>query len=219
HLDELTAPLTGAGELRAAAPAATLAGMLERHHSQSLLRFAPPGWRNNPSVPQRTGLSCGDREVEVAYRLGRGRAEGLEVKVDGEPVEVVLRPIADPARVDLEVEGVRRRYSVAHDEDRWFVNSPRGQVELIELPRYPLQGTAAAEGALVAPMPGKVLSLAVSAGEQVDAGQVVAVLEAMKMEHELVASASGAIEAFEVEEGDQVEAGATIARIGDIDSA
>ena len=73
-----------------------------------------------------------------------------------------------------------------------------------------LAGGELAEGALVAPMPGKVIKLAVAAGAEVEAGALVAVLEAMKMEHELLAPAAGTVAELLVAEGDQVDAGAAL---------
>lgn len=55
-----------------------------------------------------------------------------------------------------------------------------------------------------APMPGTILSFAVSVGDSVLEGQVVAILEAMKMENELIAPASGKVKSILVEKGSSV---------------
>jgi propionyl-CoA carboxylase alpha chain len=60
-------------------------------------------------------------------------------------------------------------------------------------------------------MPGTVLRVEVSAGDAVEAGTVVAVLEAMKMEHAVVAGAAGRVAEVCVRPGQQVEAGAVVA--------
>ncbi len=99
---------------------------------------------------------------------------------------------------------------MVRDGDVLWVNGPLGQSALRELPRYPGAESAEAEGALVAPLPGKVIRLAVGEGDDVEAGQVVAVLEAMKMEHELTAPAAGALSELRVTEGDQVDSGAVL---------
>jgi propionyl-CoA carboxylase alpha chain len=62
-------------------------------------------------------------------------------------------------------------------------------------------------------MPGKVLKLAVAEGATVASGDVLVVLEAMKMEHELLAPATGTVAELHVAEGDQVDAGAPLAVI------
>ncbi len=60
-------------------------------------------------------------------------------------------------------------------------------------------------GTLAAPMPGKVLELLVSENDEVEAGQPVLILEAMKMENELKAPAAGIVEKILVSENDNVE--------------
>ena len=68
-------------------------------------------------------------------------------------------------------------------------------------------------GLLVAPMHGTVLKVLVSQGDTVEAGDPVAVFEAMKMETSLAAPRSGTVDAVHVKEGDIVEAGETVAEI------
>jgi acetyl-CoA/propionyl-CoA carboxylase biotin carboxyl carrier protein len=76
-------------------------------------------------------------------------------------------------------------------------------------------GTAGAgnldRGAVVAPMHGTILKVLVNAGDRVEAGQVVAVLEAMKMETALSATSAGTVSAVRVEAGGVVEAGTVVA--------
>ncbi|MFN8150514.1 MAG: acetyl-CoA carboxylase biotin carboxyl carrier protein subunit [Solirubrobacterales bacterium] len=60
-------------------------------------------------------------------------------------------------------------------------------------------------------MPGKVIKLAVAEGDAVEVGDVLVVLEAMKMEHELTAPSAGTVAELRVAEGDQVESGAPLA--------
>lgn len=64
-----------------------------------------------------------------------------------------------------------------------------------------------------APMPGKVLSIKASAGTAVKKGQVILVLEAMKMENEIVAPQDGTVASINVNEGATVEAGAVLATL------
>jgi biotin carboxyl carrier protein len=60
-------------------------------------------------------------------------------------------------------------------------------------------------------MPGSVTKVAVSPGEAVTAGQVVLVLEAMKMEHQILAPVSGVLAELRVRQGTQVSAGEVLA--------
>jgi 3-methylcrotonyl-CoA carboxylase alpha subunit len=62
-------------------------------------------------------------------------------------------------------------------------------------------------------MPGKVLSFAVKAGEVVRRGQILAVMEAMKMEHTIAAPADGTVQELLFAPGDQVTEGAELLRL------
>ena len=68
-------------------------------------------------------------------------------------------------------------------------------------------------GRLTAPMPGKVVSFAVKAGDAVKQGQVLAVMEAMKMEHTLVAPEDGTVDELLYAPGDQVAEGAALLKL------
>jgi acetyl/propionyl-CoA carboxylase alpha subunit len=69
------------------------------------------------------------------------------------------------------------------------------------------------DGRLIAPMPGIVLSLAVTTGQEVAEGELIAVLEAMKMEHRLEAPFAGTVAELGVEQGAFIDAGALIVAI------
>jgi 3-methylcrotonyl-CoA carboxylase alpha subunit len=70
---------------------------------------------------------------------------------------------------------------------------------------------SAADGAILAPMPGKVIAVDVGEGEAVEAGQRLLVLEAMKMEHALTAPFAGKVRELSVSEGSQVQVEAVLA--------
>ena len=67
---------------------------------------------------------------------------------------------------------------------------------------------------VIAPMPGTILSVNVSEGQQVDSGEVLMILEAMKMENEIVAPCAGTIRKILVGKGSTVDTGAALAVIG-----
>jgi 3-methylcrotonyl-CoA carboxylase alpha subunit len=113
----------------------------------------------------------------------------------------------------LDVGGRRRRALVARRGERLVV-ALDGEERVYELA---LADAAAARGehatpsgAVAAPMPGKVVSVAVAVGDEVEAGQVVVVLEAMKMETGVTSPGAGTVTAVHVAAGDTVDAGAVL---------
>jgi 3-methylcrotonyl-CoA carboxylase alpha subunit len=74
-------------------------------------------------------------------------------------------------------------------------------------------GPSAADGAILAPMPGKVIAVDVAEGQAVEAGQRLMVLEAMKMEHALTAPFAGTVAELPAHEGQQVQVEALLARV------
>ena len=77
----------------------------------------------------------------------------------------------------------------------------------------PVPAGAAGSVAVTAPMPGKILGVKASAGQAVKKGQVIVILEAMKMENEIVAPQDGTVATINVAVGDSVEPGATLATL------
>ncbi|MBQ7576890.1 MAG: biotin/lipoyl-binding protein [Synergistaceae bacterium] len=76
-------------------------------------------------------------------------------------------------------------------------------------PEAPAAPAPVAEGAMTvtAPMPGKILNVKVNVGDSVNSGDLVLLLEAMKMENEVFATASGKITEIRVKSGDSVNTG------------
>ena len=111
-------------------------------------------------------------------------------------------------RIDVEWNGVRTGYRVTRSGDDLYLTAARGTVTAGVVPRFEPPGRAsAADGGLAAPMPGKVLEVSVEPGQRVEAGRVLMVLEAMKMEHRVTAPADGTVTAVLVAAGDQVATG------------
>ena len=211
---ELAIPLAGAADERLAAAAAALADQARRRAEATVLGSLPSGWRNNPSEPQTTVFAGHhDAELRVDYRFGRdGRLD--ELAVDGSPLESVRLHSCTPGCVDLEVDGLRRRYRVADG----VVSTAEWQCDLREQERFAEEAGAAAEGSLAAPMPATVIRVLAPAGAAVASGQPLLVLEAMKMEHEVVAPSEGKLD-LRVGEGDQVDAAAILAVIKPLEPA
>lgn len=72
----------------------------------------------------------------------------------------------------------------------------------------------AAGNKVIAPMPGTILSVSVTVGQAVKAGDVILILEAMKMENEIVAPCAGTVNQLLVQKGSTVDTNAVLAVIG-----
>ncbi|MEA2304782.1 MAG: acetyl-CoA/propionyl-CoA carboxylase, biotin carboxylase, biotin carboxyl carrier protein [Solirubrobacteraceae bacterium] len=140
----------------------------------------------------------------------RRRLEGHgEVRVTASEVHVgerrwswAARP-ADGGALRITLDGVSRRYAVAHDGQAVWVG--RDGHQLAARPERRERGRAAAPaGSLEAPMPGTVLLVHVANGDEVAEGDVLLVLESMKMELAITAPAAGTVTGLEVRPGDRV---------------
>ena len=172
-----------------------------------MLATIPGGFRNSVMPPERVTYCFGDQKLEVSYRLNRDGS--FAVQVNETAYRVVERGVSDH-RIDVEIDGRRCALAVAAVAARRYVHGPAGDIDLVELPRFPAADRAESRGGLVAPMPGKVLTVMVAQGEVVERGQLLLVLEAMKMEHRIDAPWAGTIKTLNVAEGDQVANGAML---------
>ncbi len=111
------------------------------------------------------------------------------------------------------------RYEVHRVGSIHYVDGPLGASELREVERFPVGEAEAEAGSLKAPMPGMVRVVRVREGDRVQAGDVLLVLEAMKMEHEVVAGSPGRVVQLAAREGEQVEAGQVLAVLEDDEAA
>lgn len=80
-------------------------------------------------------------------------------------------------------------------------------------PKAAAPAGAAGSVVVTAPMPGKILAVKASAGQAIKKGEVIMVLEAMKMENEIVAPQDGTVASVNAAVGDSVESGATLATL------
>jgi biotin carboxyl carrier protein len=163
------------------------------------------------NAPQQVTYLAGERELAVAYRVIAGFTRSrAEVSVNGGPALPVLLHACTPDLVDFELDGVRRTVRVDRAGDARYADSALGASVLAEQPRFPLHEAHVAPGSLVAPMPGTVVRVEAAAGGAVSAGQVLVVLEAMKMEHSVRAPHDGTVAEILVSAGQAVDQGAVL---------
>jgi 3-methylcrotonyl-CoA carboxylase alpha subunit len=93
-----------------------------------------------------------------------------------------------------------------------FTQAGATRIRVIQ-PLAHAEGAQDEKGGLAAPMPGKVVSFAVKVGDKVKAGQTLAVMEAMKMEHTIAAPKEGEVTELLYAPGDQIAEGAELLKL------
>ena len=191
-------------ELVEAAIAVAMESQAQRRANSRVLRSLPSGWRNSTMPMEAISFHCGDEVIDVAYRLQRDGRFRLLCDDD----EHFISPYeCGSGVVDLDDNGRRLQFSMQRHGDNWLVHSQNGDLVLTQQPRYPDTSLDANTGGLTAPMPGSVLATEVAAGASVNKGDLLLIMEAMKMEHRITAPRDGVIESVHVAVGDQVDNG------------
>ena len=167
----------------------------------------PSGWRLGPHAPTSVRLRCGARTEDV-HITGTPTCAGVTVG-DGESRS--LSTHLDGAALTVTVDGVRRSYTVAGDGRQiWLAGD--GRTVLVEEFHEARAGAEdhVGDAELTSPMPGSVVAVNVTDGQMVEAGEVIVVVEAMKMEHSLRTPVAGTSKPL-VTVGDQVKLGQPLA--------
>lgn len=156
---------------------------------------------------------------EKAYRVELARsASGWQCKVDGRIFPLDVAPLSAGV-LSLLVDGksYEARWEGGTDEASIVVGQEKFNVQVRD-PRS-LRSRAQRDGGthgprkITAPMPGKVVRIVAPVGSEVESGQAVLVIEAMKMQNELKAPKKGRVSKLNVAEGAAVEAGQNLAEV------
>ena len=154
------------------------------------------------------GLAYGrDTQAAQTYQLGIGEGESRS------DAALQWRALAD-GRLELGLDGKRTVVVVHAQGDQLSIFTEAGSTQITVVDQLAHAGDTGHEGGrLTAPMPGKVVSFTVKAGDKVSKGQPLAVMEAMKMEHTIAAPGDGVVLELLYVPGDQVSEGAELLRI------
>ena len=169
------------------------------------------GWRSH-------GASHRDLMLEFhgephTGRLTRLRGGALQLTVDGNSAALQYSAQADGA-LDVRYGDLRSTLRLYKNGEVAHVFTAQGATQIVAIDALAHAGETLAEvGRLTAPMPGKVVSFAVKAGDVVKKGQALAVMEAMKMEHTIAAPADGTVAELLFAPGDQVTEGAELLKL------
>ena len=197
----LTPQAPSAAELASAAALLYQASANARAHQSGLA-----DWRNAGSAPWHFVLKQGEQKYAVELQVvASGEQPQLRATVGD--IQVELRLLANDGRwATLELDGIRQRRAYHLAGERLWLYGQAGNLEFIDATHEAAGGqNAASSGTVKAPMDGAIVDVLVSEGEQVSKGQLLVVLEAMKMEHPLKAGIDGVIRRVQVSQGDQVK--------------
>src|SRR5574343_550019 len=170
---------------------------------------ARDGFQSHGTTRRRFELDYAGETLQAELTYDRS---GLTLQVG----EGAAAPLSFTVQGDgLWVQHAERLHSTLHWQGEVaHVFTPRGATRIGLLDPLAHAGEAAAEGGrLTAPMPGKVVSFAVKAGDKVKAGQPLAVMEAMKMEHTISAPQDGTVAELLYAPGDQVTEGSELLKL------
>ena len=197
----------------AAAVAQTLLGETAQAGADPFSRR--DGWRSHGQVQRRFEFTFHGHPAKALLTCQHDGALYLAV---GEGDAQVAGPLVFAAlgqdRIDLQFAGQRNAVSVYPQGETEHIFTAHGATQIIEIDLLAHSGESQQEGGrLTAPMPGKVVSFAVKAGDAVTKGQALAVMEAMKMEHTIAAPADGVVAELLYAPGDQVTEGAELLKL------
>lgn len=184
---------------RALPPTALIAAAVARQPSSTF-------WRNNPNRPLRDQFMFeGQDYVVLLTPYKKSRYYTAQI---GEQQYSVWVDFYTDTEMILVVDGHKQPVTVVcGKQDDWWVHTANGVYMLRWVSPLPLPGTKErAEGSLRAPMPGKIVTIMVELGQQVEKGALLLTLEAMKMEHRLQSPYTGTVTAIRYQPGDSVQA-------------
>lgn len=171
------------------------------HAGRRILPSIPLRYRNNPYPAPAMKLEIAGREIRA----------GSDEKVS------VLG--AREGSIDVLIDGVRQHFEVRQNGDHSYVRSSLGQRTIKRLSRFPQAAASGHHQAANSPMPGQVLRIVVTPGQQVKTGDPLVVLEAMKMEQTVKAAIDGVVGAILVKPGEVVAPGQTLVEIESLEDA
>ena len=218
HLEEFLAPLDADAALVLAAACVRL--LAQEHDARRDAADSPDptspwaiadGWRLGHAGARRLAFIDGDRRIEL---VAHGHAGEYRIELDGRAHEVAGARL-EPGVLSARIDGAMRRFGALADAARVLVHDGkrRLRVQAVEVYRRTDDAGSAAEHRIRAPMPGRVVLVQAAPGQAVNAGDVVLVIEAMKMELALKAPRDGVVAEIRAVAGEFVEADAVLASL------
>ena len=168
------------------------------------------GWVMQGQSLRKFDYVCGEETgLALLTRSGHGSTQ-LQIGDHAHPL--LWQVHGEAVQLQWGEQRLRAQVYAVKDQLHVFADVGSASVHFVNPLAHAAQGSAAS-GNLSAPMPGKLLSFAVKVGDRVKAGQALAVMEAMKMEHTVAAPADGTVAELLYAPGDQVHEGAPLLRL------
>ena len=200
-------------ELENAAITAALWLQGKNRKNSIVLSSIPSGWRNGRLPAQEISLLHDGENLNVSYKSRRDASFLFNDK------KIVKLHKWSARGIEAEIEDERINSLITESPETIHVQTTKGTVSFVLLPRFEPPGFQIAEGSLVAPMPGVVLEIRVSPGDSVSTGDTLLVLEAMKMENHIKAPHDGTVSEILVSENQQLENGVPLLVINQTDDS
>ena len=188
--------------LRSAAIAIAIESQAKRRANAKINKRIRGGWRNSTMPDEELTLEAYGEEIKLRYKSNRDNSFNFSFEETSHVVTVIDSGYGS---VEIDIDGQRSQYTLDKIGEEWLVHSTFCDFEFKELPRYPISSSDEFGGGLVAPMPGAILSIDIKPGDTVKKGDVLVILEAMKMEHRITAPRDGIVGSVQTEVGEQVE--------------
>ena len=168
------------------------------------------GWKSHGAQVRRFTLEYAG--VQHVALLTNVRGGDLQLTVAG--ASLPLQWAMQGTALDVRLGGMRVQVNLYQKAGVAYVFTAQGATQIIAIDALAHARSTPAEGGhLTAPMPGKVVSFAVKAGDSVYKGQALALMEAMKMEHTIASPADGTVAELLFAPGDHVTEGAELLRL------
>ena len=168
-------------------------------------------WRSHGATLR--SFSAVYQEQPELLQLTRAHTKGLQVQVQGVTAPLQFERLHGGA-LDITLGEQRIQAQVYDHGEVLHVFTPLGATTITRVDALAHAGDTQGEaGRLTAPMPGKVVSFSVKAGDAVKKGQPLAIMDAMKMEHTIAAPSDGVVAELLFAPGDQVTEGAELLRL------
>jgi 3-methylcrotonyl-CoA carboxylase alpha subunit len=210
-------------------------GFIPRHEMQLLppvtelptefWQLAAEAWVQSDAPQQRQDDTHSPWATNNGLRLGLPAETDLHLSCQGERQVVRLRHatastvLLHGETLSVTCEGVRQQHQAIRRGDTLYLHYA-GELRSVQRfdPIAEVEASHSQHGGLTAPMNGSIVRVLVEAGQQVEAGTALVVLEAMKMEHSIRAAHAGTVKALYCREGEMVSEGAVLVEL-DVASA